>query len=503
MIKALHFSHSLRQIEARHHDQPLMQRAGQAAADWALDLLTDRAAPVLVLAGPGNNGGDAFVVATHLRQQGCTVHLAFSGTVDRLPADAAAAHAGFVAAGGHVLAQIPDLAPCGLIVDGLFGIGLKRAPSGEMAAWINRSNQLAHRAACPVLALDCPSGLDADTGQVAGACIMATHTLTFISGKPGLLTADGPDHCGDTRLASLGLSVDDETPADGQVLSRADFAHYLKPRRQNSHKGSYGGVGILGGSKSMSGAALLAGRAALKLGAGRVYLGLLDADAPAVDLTQPELMIRRVDMLFQADLEALVCGPGLGKSSDAALFVEQALKCPLPLVLDADALNILAVDGRLEGNLYNRVAPAVLTPHPAEAGRLLGCSIREVQGNRLAAACELAQRYGCAVALKGCGTVIATVDGRWWINTTGNPGMATAGMGDVLSGLIATLLAQNWPADVAVLAAVHLHGAAADLLVAQGVGPIGLTASEVIEAARAVYNQWQGTLFRRNDHAPA
>ncbi len=509
MIKHLHFSASLRRIEARHADKPLMQRAGQAAAEWAMDLLAEagRSAnaqrmnpdqspttrPVLILAGPGNNGGDALVVASVLRQQGYRPCVVFAGKADELPPDARAAHAAFVQAGGTTVNQIPDDEDWGLIIDGLFGIGLSRPPEGEMAAWIKTANTLARRLACPLLALDCPSGLDAAHGTVAGPCTVATHTLTFISGKPGLLTADGPDHCGITRLATLDLASADETAPDGLVVSPADFAARLKPRRLNSHKGSYGGVGILGGSRSMSGAVLLAGRAALKLGAGRVYLGLLDTDGPTVDTAQPELMIRRADMLFQADLEAMVCGPGLGKSSDAVLFVEQALKCPLPLVLDADALNIIAVDGRLEGNLRNRVAPAVLTPHPAEAARLLGCSVRDIQHDRIKASLELAQRYGSTVALKGCGTVIATVDGRWWINSTGNPGMATAGMGDVLSGLIAPLLAQNWAPEEALLAAVHLHGAAADRLVSQGIGPIGLTASEVIDAARQIFNDWSGT----------
>ncbi len=509
MIKHLHFSTSLRRIEARQADQPLMQRAGQAAAEWAMDLLAEyaeragnaipgttpaaSARPVLILAGPGNNGGDALVVATVLRQHGYRLFVAFAGTPERLPPDARAAHAAFVQAGGITVDHIPADETWGLIVDGLFGIGLSRAPEGQAAAWIHQANQLARRDACPLFALDCPSGLDADRGTVAGPCIVATHTLTFISGKPGLLTADGPDHCGMTRLATLGIASDDDIAPDGRIVSLEDFASRLKPRRLNSHKGSYGGVGILGGSRSMSGAVLLAGRAALKLGAGRVYLGLLDTDGLAVDTVQPELMIRRADMLFQADLEAMVCGPGLGKSSDAVLFVEQALKCPLPLVLDADALNIIAVDGRLEGNLRNRVAPAVLTPHPAEAARLLGCSVRDIQQHRITASLELAQRYGSTVALKGCGTVIATVDGRWWINSTGNPGMASAGMGDVLSGLIAPLLAQNWAAEEALLAAVHLHGAAADQLVNEGIGPIGLTAGELIDAARRIFNDWSGT----------
>jgi hydroxyethylthiazole kinase-like uncharacterized protein yjeF len=240
----------------------------------------------------------------------------------------------------------------------------------------------------------------------------------------------------------------------------------------------------------MVGAAFLAGRAALKLGAGRTYVGLLDPDAPAVDLQQPELMLRRADTLLQADLQALACGPGLGRSSEAWHLLEQSLKSPAHLVLDADALNLIADDGRLEADLQNRIAPTILTPHPAEAARLLGCSVKDIQQDPILAARELSLRFHSHVALKGCGTLIALTDGRWWINTSGNPGMATAGMGDVLCGLIIALLAQNWPPEMALLAAVHLHGAAADHLVAGGIGPIGMTAGEIIDAARLLFNSW-------------
>lgn len=489
-MTALYLSPSLRQIEARHRDAPLMQRAGAAAAEWATELVDQRSRPILVLAGPGNNGGDAFEAARLLRESFFDVRLVFAGDPARLPADARAAQLRFIAAGHACLNQIPTEEHWSLIIDGLFGIGLTRAPEGRYAEWIATANQLARRDRCPLLALDCPSGLNADTGQRLGLAIEASHTLSFIAAKPGLLTADGPDHCGELRIADLELSPEKELPADGAQVQRSDFAPWLQPRPRNSHKGSFGSVGVLGGSKSMVGAALLAGRAALKLGSGRVYLGLLDPDAPAVDAGQPELMFRRAELLLQTDLQALACGPGLGNSGEAVRLLEQALKCPLPIVLDADALNILASDGRLEGNLYNRVAPVILTPHPTEAARLLGCSTREVQADRIAAARELARRYACHIALKGCGTVIAAVDGRWWLNSTGNPGLATAGTGDVLTGLIAALLAQGWPAAQALLAGVHLHGAAADHLVAHGCGPIGLTAGEIIDAARLVFNGW-------------
>ena len=490
---ALYLSTTLRQIEARHCDEPLMQRAGAAAAVWAAELAGERNRPILILAGPGNNGGDAFAAARLLRQRFFDVRVVFTGDASHLPKDAAEAHRRFIAAGGATLENIPAETSWSLIIDGLFGIGLTRAPEGLYAEWIAVANQLAERDHCPLLALDCPSGLNADTGQTLGQPICASHTITFISAKPGLLTADGPDHCGEIRVASLDLTPEANHPADGHQLSPADFSVFLKPRPRNAHKGNFGTAGILGGAPSMAGATFLAGRAALKLGCGKVYVGLLEQPAPSVDPLQPELMFRRPGALLHTPLSALAVGPGLGVSLEASELLESAISLDQPLVLDADALNLIASEGNLQVALASRSQPAILTPHPAEAARLLDCSVTAVQADRIAAAREIAERYRCHVALKGCGTVIATVDGDFWINSTGNPGMATAGMGDVLTGLIVALLAQGWPAISTLLAGVHLHGAAADRLVAGGIGPIGLTAGEVIDAARQLFNEWVGT----------
>ncbi len=490
MATRLYRSTSLRMIEALNAGAPLMHRAGAAAADWATQLATQRECPVLILAGPGNNGGDAFEAARLLRERFFATCVVFAGDPLALPPDAAAACKRFSDAGGTTIGAIPDSGRWSLIIDGLFGLGLGRAPAGQYAEWIATANALAVRDTCPLLALDCPSGLDADTGRAFSPCIRASHTITFIGAKPGLLTADGPDHCGEVRVAELDLSPSTDVPADGHLVSAADFATHARPRPLNSHKGSFGSAGILGGAPSMVGAAFLAGRAALKLGAGRVYIGLLDPQPPACDLLQPELMLRRSQALLQAELTALACGPGLGGSLEASELLETAIASVLPLLLDADALNLVASEGNLQVALASRSNPAILTPHPAEAARLLESGTAEVQGDRIAAALEIAERYRCHVALKGCGTVIATVDGRWWINSTGNPGMATAGMGDVLSGLIVALLAQGWPVDAALRAGVYLHGAAADRLVISGVGPIGLTAGEVIDTARLIFNEW-------------
>jgi len=487
---ALYRSTDLRRIEAAAADQPLMQRAGCAAADLATSFCNQRGATILILAGPGNNGGDAFEAAHLLRQSFFDPQVVFVSQPKDLPMDAAEAYQRFVAGGGHTLSEIPGNLHWSLIIDGLFGIGLTREISEPFASLIRQANALAARDHCHLLALDCPSGLDADTGKLRGASICASHTLTFIAGKPGLYTADGPDHCGEISIAPLDLDSAKVIKSHGHSIHPKYFSGLLKPRLKNSHKGLHGNAGILGGAHSMVGATLLAARAALRLGSGRVYLGLLDSNAPALDLMQPELMLRTPEKLLTTDLTVLACGPGLGDRPEALALLTQACKLHIPLVLDADALNLVATETALQQALTARHSPTLLTPHPAEAARLLNCDTATIQADRLTAALELAARFKALVALKGCGTVVATPDGRWFINTSGNPGLATAGSGDVLTGLISALLSQDWPPLEALLAGVHLHGVAADHLVAQGIGPIGLTAGELIDSARSCLNQW-------------
>ena len=480
----------LRRIEAAASDQPLMQRAGWAAAELATTICQKGGAAILILAGPGNNGGDAFEAARLLRAWFFETHVVFIGHADNLPADAANAFQRYVNSGGTTLDAIPDGQHWSLIIDGLFGIGLTREITGAYADLIQQANTLAERSGCPLLALDCPSGLDADTGKRHVATIFASHTISFIGGKPGLFTADGPDHCGALSIAELGLDTKMLVEAPGRTIDRCLYSDQLGARQRNSHKGSYGNVGILGGEHSMVGAALLAARAALRLGGGRVYVGLLDEHAPALDSMQPELMLRRPEHLLATNLSTLACGPGMGSGHEAYVLLEKACQLDLPLILDADALNLVANEGELHVALATRTAPTLLTPHPAEAGRLLDCDAATIQADRVAAALELAAHYNAFVVLKGCGSVVASPDGAWFINTSGNPGLATAGSGDVLTGIIAALLAQGWPAHKALLAAVHLHGTAADHLVAQGRGPVGLTAGELIDSARYCLNQW-------------
>jgi ADP-dependent NAD(P)H-hydrate dehydratase / NAD(P)H-hydrate epimerase len=463
----------------------LMERAGLAAAEISREVAGGSGKPVLVLAGPGNNGGDAFVVARHLKKWYYKVTVVYAGDEKKLPADAKAALAAWRKAGGVTVASLPSARNWGLVVDGIFGIGLEREISGQYAQWIAAINDTR----APVLSLDVPSGLHSDTGRVLGCAVRAWHTVTFIALKPGLLTLDGPDHSGELHLDTLEVDAQALRPTPGRLIGAAVLDGILAPRRRNSHKGDYGSVGVIGGDQGMVGAALLAARAALRLGAGRVYAGLLAQDAPPVDVSQPELMLRDVaEVIKLGHLSCLAVGPGLGQRPDAAYWLGAALESDLPLVADADALNLIAFDERLAALLKGRRAPALLTPHPAEAGRLLGMPTARVQEDRVGAAVALAGKLRCAVALKGAGTVCAHPDGTWHVNTSGNPGMASAGMGDVLTGFVAALLAQGASPANALLAGVYAHGAAADALVARGMGPLGLTAGEVMEAARALAN---------------
>lgn len=463
----------------------LMERAGSTAAAIARELLGDSGS-VLIVAGPGNNGGDALVVARILKQWWFQVDLVFAGDAGRLPPDAAQALTDWQAAGGTCLATIPDQGRWGLVIDGLFGIGLTRgleSPYAELVARINSLN-------IPVLSLDIPSGLHADSGRPLGPTVRADHTVAFIALKPGLVTADGPDYCGQLHLRTLDIPSAMLCPPTGWLLDQALVAGALPPRRLNSHKGSFGNVGVLGGAASMLGAPLLAGRAALKLGVGRVYVSLLAEHAPMVDMRQPELMLRRPAQLLETSLNCLVVGPGMGQSAVAADWLAQALQSSAALVLDADALNLIAASSELQELVAQRSAPTLMTPHPAEAARLIGAATSDVMYQRVEIAVMIAARFNAFVALKGVGTVCAMPNGTYFINSSGNPGLASAGTGDVLSGFIAALVAQGMHPRDALLMGVHLHGAAADALVEQGIGPIGLTASELIESGRDTLNRW-------------
>lgn len=464
----------------------LMERAGLAAAEHARDLLGD-GYRVLVVCGPGNNGGDGLVAARHLREWGYPVAAVLLGDPGKLPADAAQAHSRFLAAGGALDRSFPEDDRYDLVIDALFGVGLKRPVEGKLAAAIERINSLP----ATVLALDIPSGLDSDTGVARNLAIRATQTLTFLALKPGLLTADAKQYCGAVTLASLGVDATSLVTPRGRLIAERNVATYLRPRDANTNKANFGSVGILGGASSMVGACILAARAAVKLGAGRVYAAALGGLALGYDPAQPEVMWREPEALRSLEqLTAMVIGPGLGTTTDAQAVVVQAIQSPLPLVVDADALNLLAQYKPLQTGLAKRPDPTLLTPHPGEAARLLEVCSTDVQADRVSATLKLSERFRCFVLLKGAGSICATPDGHWFINPTGNPGLASAGMGDVLSGMLGALLAQGLSAQEALLLGVYLHGAAADRLVNDGIGPLGLTASEVIDCARLLLNLW-------------
>ncbi|VXB72502.1 NAD(P)H-hydrate epimerase,ADP-dependent (S)-NAD(P)H-hydrate dehydratase [Massilia sp. 9I] len=464
----------------------LMRRAGEAAARFALELLGERRdRPVLLLAGPGNNGGDALEMAAILADAGV------DATVLHLPGqrettdEAASAHERARAGTVGFIDMLPPDADWALVVDGLFGIGLTRPLDGEYRELVASLDSLR----CPILALDVPSGLDADTGAVIGPdgiAVRATHTITFLADKPGLHTADGRDHAGQVQVEALGVSPE-LLPAPAARLASADvFAGRLSARRHNTHKGSFGDVAIVGGAHGMAGAAVLAARGAMYAGAGRTFVAMLDP-GPGYDSVQPEIMFRLADDFDHAG-RTLVIGPGMGGSANAMRPLAKALGSDSPLVIDADAINLIGASPDLLGRLAGRSAPAILTPHPLEAARLLGTTAAVIQADRLASAREMALRSNATVILKGSGSVIAHPDGALLINPTGNAGLATAGSGDVLAGICGALLAQGWPAWEAAAGSAWIHGAAADLLVAHGVGPIGMTAGELPAAARAVLN---------------
>jgi hydroxyethylthiazole kinase-like uncharacterized protein yjeF len=478
----------LRRVEAAARGQPLMERAGLAAADVAVAMPGARDGSVLVLAGPGNNGGDAFVVARRLRELFFDVAVVFRGQAARLPADAGNAHRAFIGTGGTTMTDLPAGWRGSLMVDGLFGIGLARPLAAEYASLVERANG----SGIPILALDVPSGLDADTGAAHGPTIRAAATATFLGLKPGLLTGDGIDHCGDVSVHTLGLEIEVTTPALGHRLDwhslAVDLPAILRRRVRNVHKGSFGTLAIVGGADGMVGAPLLAGRAALHAGAGKVWIGFIAGHPPAVDWGQPELMLRQADEVVGAGASALVCGPGLGVSASAKAILARAIAERVPLVLDADALNAIAANSHLAGAVARREAPTLVTPHPAEAARLLGTDTAAVQADRLEAAQALATRLQAAVVLKGAGSVLAYPDMSWDINASGNPGLASAGTGDVLAGFAGALLAQGLDAKTALRVAVCVHGAAADARVRAGCGPLGLTAIELVTTARQLLN---------------
>jgi NAD(P)H-hydrate epimerase len=462
--------------------EELMRRAGAAAFHCLRDGWPG-AKHIVVGCGVGNNAGDGYVVARLAAAAHLEVKVLQLGDGARLAGEALAARAELEAAGGGVLPfDRRALGGADVIVDGIFGTGLSREVSGEWADAIRAINS----AELPVLALDIPSGLDADTGAVHGVGVRASRTITFIARKRGLYTALGPELCGELRFADLGVS-----PAAYESLEPSAYrysvdalADRLRPRARTAHKGDFGHVLVVGGDLGYSGAVRMAAEAAARVGAGLVSVATRREHAASVSAARPELMSRGVD--FRADLDSLVerasvlaVGPGLGQSQWSESMLERLMTEDKAMVVDADGLNMLARRPRARPDW-------ILTPHPGEAARLLGRSSRSVQADRFAAAAEIARRYGGVCVLKGAGTIVHREGDAPHVCSDGNPGMASGGMGDVLTGVIAGLWAQGMdPWDSARLG-VGVHARAADRAAKDG--ERGTLAGDLMPFLRSLVN---------------
>jgi hydroxyethylthiazole kinase-like uncharacterized protein yjeF len=516
----------------------LMQRAA-AAAFAALRRHWPEARRLLVACGRGNNGGDGFLLACLLHEAGMQVRVCAAEVADATSPDARLARAawerhGSVAALAHVREHQADVA-----VDALLGVGLSRAPQGELAQAIDDLNALG----APVFALDVPSGLDADFGLAPGAAVRAARTLTFIANKRGLHTAQGREHAGAIECDALDADISwlqKHAPA-ARLLQAHHLGRFLQPRARHAHKGHHGHVLCLGGERGMGGAMRLCAEGALRAGAGWVSVATRAEHVSPLLAARPEAMTHAVEsgdelapLLQRATVLAL--GPGLGQGEWGRGLFAAALRSGKPLVIDADALNLLAAGegpaaamplflppmadivglarharedrhpasmdssrrvfddpsmsatgGDCDESHSSATAQAVLTPHPGEAARLLGCSVRDIEADRFAAAARLAITFGAAVILKGAGSIVAAPGRTACVIGAGNPGMASAGMGDVLTGVVAALRAQGLAAFEAACAGALLHAAAGDAA-ARRFGERGLLASDLFDAIPPLAN---------------
>ncbi|MCH9698822.1 MAG: NAD(P)H-hydrate dehydratase [Gammaproteobacteria bacterium] len=459
----------------------LMQRAGQFAFDVLMQGWPE-ALSIAVFCGAGNNGGDGYVIAHLALQKGLSVKLVALAEIDRLKGDALTAARQYLDAGGVINSiETCDWQDCDVLVDSLLGTGLDRDVGGAYRPVIEAINN----SQIPVLAVDIPSGLHGDRGCVMGVAVRAQHTTTFIGMKQGLMTGDAADYCGAIHYHSLGV------PDSVLHLNQPSAWCYVPPspllpaRSATAHKGHFGHVLLIGGETGYSGAIRLAAQAALRCGAGLVSVATRVSHAGLVSLAQAEIMshgIESTDELQQLLEKAtvVVIGPGLGQSDWAEQHLDSVFNTDLPLVIDADALNLLSASSRV---LHKR---CVMTPHPGEAGRLLKTTGRAVQSDRYASVRQLQNTYHGVVVLKGAGTLVD--DGELiTVNSSGNPGMASGGMGDVLSGVIGGLLAQGLDAATAARCGVWLHGAAADYAARQG--QRGLLAGDLLGFLRELVNQ--------------
>jgi len=467
----------------------LMDRAGRGLADLALAVAGGRG-PIAVVAGRGNNGGDGFVAARLLRESGADAFVVLVADPKDLSADAKVNRDRFAEAGGEIASDLDGarLGGCACVIDALLGTGLARDVRGELAGAIEAINS----AGAPVVACDIPSGLNADDGRVMGAAVKARATATFGLPKLGLYVGYGTDHAGRVSVIDIGIPEDlvRSLEVDVELIEPSMFAGALTARKPSSHKGSFGHVVVFAGSGGHLGAGYLASMAALRAGCGLCTYCLPMSSFDKFDARYPEIMCdpipddgagafgpagvgRAVEIC--GGKGALAIGPAVGTSDATRTFVNGLLaRTGITAVVDADGLNVLDAPA-----LQRRKGGAVLTPHPGEMSRLLRSSIEEVQADRLGAARRLARESGCITVLKGAGTVVAEPGGLCAINPTGNPGMASAGMGDALTGIVASLIAQGTGLREAAMAAMYVHGLAGDMA-AEELGEAAVVATDVI-----------------------
>ncbi len=476
----------LDRIAIEDHNIPgltLMQRAGTAAFELLCDTWSD-AKKIVVVCGFGNNAGDGYVLAKLAYYAELVVDVFQFGDVTRLKGDAKTSYEEYIKTGQTIFSNSNvDFKQYDLVVDALLGTGLDREVTGEFKRLIDRINQSTR----PVLALDIPSGLNADTGQPLGAAIVADKTISFIGMKQGLFTGMAADHVGEMSFSDLQVPesvYQSDVQPSSSWIDYQQLKQFLLPRKRTAHKGDFGHVLMIGGDHGYMGACRMAAEAAARTGAGLVSVATRASHAAVLSTGRPELMVQGVESY--ADLvpllkkaTVLAIGPGLGQGEWAIELFSRIHESTIPQLIDADGLNLLA-------NNHSHSDHRILTPHPGEAARLLNCSTDDIQRDRFDAARQLQQRYGGVVVLKGTGTLIVDTDCKVFICSDGNPGMATGGMGDVLTGIIAGLLAQGYSANDAAKLGACLHAAAADS--AAKSGERGLLATDLMSFIRQLVN---------------